>query len=81
MSEEYNVFNYANNKGLIIHWLPNENNLVVEVLLEDATKALGLGEKSMLNLKVGDIVQLERSFFARVDNIEKNKIYFWYLHK
>ncbi len=81
VSEEYNDFKNANNKGLIIHWLPNENNLVVEVLLEDATKALGLGEKSMLNLKVGDIVQLERSFFARVDNIEKNKIYFWYLHK
>jgi hypothetical protein len=49
--------------------------------MEDNSHALGLGEKSMLDLKEGDIVQLERFSFCRLDKKEGNKMIFYYLHK
>ncbi|HLD00865.1 MAG TPA: glutamate--tRNA ligase [Candidatus Nanoarchaeia archaeon] len=86
VSEDYN--NYKNNpdRGLIMHWLPVQKNLPqVEVLLDNGTTVCGLGEEAMNCLKEGQIVQLERRYFARVDKIETSKkntkIKFWYLHK
>ena len=81
VSEIYEDYKSAKSKGRIIHWLPDEKNIVVNVVLEDNNTALGLGEENMKNLKEGDLVQLERNYFARVDKKEKNKIVFWYLHK
>jgi len=81
VSESYEDYKKAKNKGIIIHWLPQENNVIVEVVLENGETSLGIGEKGMLNLKENELVQLERNFYARVDKIEKNKIVFWYLHK
>ena len=57
------------------------SNPKVEVLLDTGKLTAGLGEEDMKNLKEGDIVQLERRYFASVDKIQKNKITFWYLHK
>jgi len=71
----------AKNKGLIIHWVPVEENIKAEVLMDDASVISGFGELNMQKLKVGDIVQLERNFYARVDEKNKEKIKFWYLHK
>jgi len=81
VSEDYEDFKNAKNRGMIIHWLPVEDNIVVEVVLEDNSHALGLGEKSMLSLEEGSIVQLERFAFARLDKKEGNKFVFYYLHK
>ncbi|MBU0469864.1 MAG: glutamate--tRNA ligase [Nanoarchaeota archaeon] len=82
VSEDYDDYKEAENKGLIIHWLPSEKRLPkVEVLMEDNTRAKGLGEKEMFNLKEGDLVQLERRYFARLDKKEENKLTFYYLHK
>jgi glutamyl-tRNA synthetase len=81
VSESYEDYKNSEAKGKIIHWLPDSGNLVCEVLLENGKTLLGMGEKNMEKLKVGDIVQLERMFYARVDSIEKGKIIFWHLHK
>lgn len=82
ISEEYEDFKGAKNKGSIVHWLPfDKSNIKVEVLLEDNTIVKGLGEESMKCLKVNDLVQLERRYFARVDKVGEDKITFWYLHK
>ncbi|HLD72943.1 MAG TPA: glutamate--tRNA ligase [Candidatus Nanoarchaeia archaeon] len=81
VSESYDDYKKAEKKGSIIHWLPAEEKLVIEVLMEDKTTLLGLGEKMLKELKVGDIIQLERMFFARLDQKEGNKLLFWYLHK
>jgi hypothetical protein len=50
-------------------------------MMDNATIINGLGEKNMQNLKVNDLVQLEREFYARVDEINQNEIKFWFLHK
>jgi len=82
VSDSYEEYKNASNRGQIIHWLPvNKKCLNVEVVMDDNRTVQGLGEENMKSLKVGSIVQLERRHFARVDKIEKSKIVFWYLHK
>lgn len=81
VSEDYEEFKSSGNKGLIIHWLPVQETVKCSVLMDDATLINGLGEKNMQNLKVNDLVQLEREFYARIDQKSKDEIKFWYLHK
>lgn len=78
----------TNFKAKYLHWLPgdkeNEKNLVkVEILMPDGEPIFGLGEEGIKNLKVDDIVQFERMFYARLDKIDKktNTYYFWFMHK
>ena len=65
----------------IIHWLPKEGNVDVEVLMPDKKLVNGVGEKGLGKLKEGDIVQLQRFGFCRLDKKEKDKLVFWYCHK
>ena len=81
VSESYEEYKNAANRGMIIHWLPVEEVLEAEVMQEDGTIVKGWAEKGLEKVKVGEIVQLERRYFARVDAKEKNKIVLWYLHK
>jgi len=79
-SLEYEKFKESGAK--IIHWLPKDKKLVkVEVLMPDNKIVKGLGEKGLKELKEGDILQLERFGFCRLDKIEKNKLTFWFAHK
>jgi glutamyl-tRNA synthetase len=67
---------------MIIHWLPISKDLVdVEVLMPDKTTAKGLGESGMSKLKVGDIGQLERFGFCRLDEIKAKTLKFWFTHR
>ena len=85
-SENYDDYKNSPDKGFIIHWLPVSKELPqVEVLLDTGEKALGVGEKGLSQLKEGQIVQLERMYFAKLDKIENSKIengklVFCYLH-
>ncbi|MBI4981167.1 glutamate--tRNA ligase [Candidatus Woesearchaeota archaeon] len=81
VSEGYEEYKNSLKKGAILHWVPVKENLAAEVLMDDAKVITGYGEKNMEKLKAGDIVQLERKFYARVDEKSKDKIKFWYLHK
>ncbi|MGB9937876.1 MAG: glutamate--tRNA ligase [Methanobacterium sp.] len=65
----------------IIHWVPANDNLKAEVVMPDASIVEGLAEPACRNLKVGDIVQLERFGFARLDKIEDEKLIFYFAHK
>ncbi|MFH1398490.1 MAG: glutamate--tRNA ligase [Candidatus Woesearchaeota archaeon] len=65
----------------IIHWLPKQDLISVEVMMPNATLVKGLGEPSLLNLKVGEVIQAQRFGFMRLDRVEKDKLTFWYTHK
>ena len=80
-SEDYESFKEAKNKGFIIHWLPITTTLEVEVHKEDGTIDRGLGEEGLRELIANQIVQLERRYFATLQNKAKNKLIFWHLHK
>ena len=72
---------FKNNGERIIHWLPAKDLIKVEVLTPENKLVKGLGEIGLSNLKVDDIVQLERFGFCRLDQKEKNKLTFWFAHK
>ncbi len=81
-SEGYEHYKSAPNRGMIIQWLPTKAELMrVEVLLDDGSTVAGFGEPLMRDLPVGEIVQLERYYFARVDSNNKKMIMLWYLHQ
>ncbi len=87
------LFNFRNNKFIsldldksldakMIHWLPANKDLInVEVLMDNGEIVKGLGESSLKKVKINQIVQFERNFFARLDKKEKNKLVFWFTHK
>ena len=80
-SWDYEDFKNAKTKGIIIHYLPDEKSLVkVEIVMDDASIKNGIGETGLKKLKVGDIVQFERMFFARLDKKSSNKLRFYYSH-
>jgi len=66
----------------IMHWLPESHELLnVEVVMPDKSIVKGLGEPALSELKVGEIIQFERRYFARLDEKKGNTLIFWYLHK
>ena len=68
-------------KARIIQWVPAEDNVKVTIVMDDASLKTGLGESSLNDLKVGDIVQFERVGFARLDEIKDDELVFYYAHK
>ncbi len=54
------------NNARLLNWVTPENSTVVKVLTTQKT-LIGFGEKSLKNLKVGEVVQFERVGFARID--------------
>ena len=68
-------------KAKIIQWVPVNDNVNVEIVMDDASIKTGLGEIALNDLKVGDIVQFERVGFARLDEIADDKLIFYYAHK
>src|SRR3989338_3343305 len=87
------LFNFRDNKFIsreldknldarLIHWLPVSKDLVnVEVMMDDGKIIKGFGESNLKKVKVNEIVQFERNFFAKLDKKEKNKLIFWFTHK
>ena len=64
-----------------VHWLPTEEVVRVEILMPNCEIVKGFAEKNVKKIKLGDVVQFERTFFARLDKIEKDKYVFWFSHK
>jgi glutamyl-tRNA synthetase len=81
VSNDYKDYKNSKNKGIIIHWLPVDGGVKVEVIMEDKSVVKGIGENGMVKLEEGNIVQLERRYFAILDSKKKDKLVFWYLHK
>ena len=68
-------------KARIIQWVPTEDNVDVEIVMDDASIKSGLGEGVLRDLEVGSVVQFERVGFARLDEIKDDKLVFYYAHK
>jgi glutamyl-tRNA synthetase len=65
----------------LIQWVPYHGAIETEIIMPDAEIVPGYAESSLSSVKVGEVVQLERMGFARLDNREKQKIRFYYAHK
>jgi len=62
-----------------VQWV-SEPNVKVDIIKPGETIS-GLGEPSIQKLKPGDIIQMERVGFGRVDAVLKDKIVICWAHK
>ncbi len=67
----------------IIQWVPVDDNVKVEILMPDASKATGVGERDLARLDEGSIVQLVRIGFARLDHKDAStrKLVLYFAHE
>lgn len=65
----------------IVHWVPYSTNNQLEVVMPDASTARGVIEPASNELQTGNVVQLERLGFARLDSIDGGMLTFYYAHK
>lgn len=78
---EYHSAEFEKFKGKkILHWLPKEGNVDVEILMPDLSVKKGLGEEMIKTLEPGEVVQFERFGFCRLDEIREGRYVFWYSH-
>jgi glutamyl-tRNA synthetase len=68
-------------KARIIQFVPTEEAIKAEVVMDDGSIVEGFCEKDCKNLKVDDVIQFERFGFARLDEIKDDKLVFYYAHK
>ena len=68
-------------KTKMLHWLPGGDSLIkIKVLMADGKLVYGYGEPDLKKVNVGEIVQFERNFFARLES--NGETYnFIYCHK
>ncbi len=52
--------------GPIIHWIPQESSVSVELVLIDGTRVMGFAEPGLSDIPVGTFLQFERVGFARI---------------
>lgn len=71
---------YRKDGTATMQWLPFDQALDCEVRLPDNSLKMGKCEPALDNAKVGDMVQLERFGFCRVDN-KGRRITLWFSHK
>jgi glutamyl-tRNA synthetase len=64
----------------IIQWAPVDDSVKACVIMPDNSVVEGYIESASKDLQVDNMVQLERFGFARVDNITKDGITFYYTH-
>ncbi|MFT4308975.1 MAG: glutamate--tRNA ligase [Candidatus Woesearchaeota archaeon] len=82
--DSYSIDDYRNNNGKnIINWLPDDNKQLMRcmVLMDDATIIEGLVEKNIMSKNVGDMVQLERFGFCRIESLHDDEARLIFAHK
>ncbi len=68
-------------KAKIVQWVPVQGAADTEMVMPDASLITGHAEQSISSIKLGDVVQLERIGFARLDEINNSILRFYYAHK
>lgn len=68
-------------KAPLVNWLPEENNVVGEVVMPDASRTKGPVETNICQEKIGSIVQMVRFGFGRIDAIDEDHVTVYYAHR
>ncbi len=68
-------------KAPLVNWLLEENNMIGEVVMPDASRMKGPVETNIRREKVGSIIQMVRFGFGRIDTINGDRITVYYAHR
>ncbi len=68
-------------KAPLINWLPDGGNADCETVMPDASRLKGPVEVGILQESVGNIVQMVRFGFGRVDSKKDNSLVLYYAHR
>ncbi|MBI2670839.1 glutamate--tRNA ligase [Candidatus Woesearchaeota archaeon] len=72
---------YKEKGSRIMHWLPEQGNLKASVIMDNYNIINGLLEKNASKMKINEICQFERTFFAKLDKKTNNVLLFYFTHK
>ena len=64
----------------LLHWIPVDSGIPCEVVMPDASVAMGIAEEACRALAPNEIIQFERFGFVRVDEINK-KLTVYFCHR
>lgn len=64
----------------LIHWIPVGTGIPCEVVMSDASVAVGTAEDSCKKLRPDEVIQFERFGFVRVDSLNK-KLTVYFTHR
>jgi glutamyl-tRNA synthetase len=79
--KDYEVSTALRARAPLIHWVPSDPHVEVDLLWLDASTKHCLGEMGLLEERIGSIVQMERIGYARVDSLEEDKVSLIFSHK
>jgi glutamyl-tRNA synthetase len=68
-------------KAPLVNWLPDENNMLGEVVMPDASRMNGPVETNIRQEKVGSIIQMVRFGFGRIDSLKGDAVTVYYGHR
>ena len=55
----------------LIHWIPVDSGVSCEVVMPDASVAIGVAEEACRMLNPNEIIQFQRFGFVRVDSVNE----------
>ncbi|MFX1280883.1 MAG: glutamate--tRNA ligase [Promethearchaeota archaeon] len=64
----------------IIHWLPKDENINVEILKPDGSISNGLGEINLENIPMNQTIQFERFGFVNPIELKENYLFCYFSH-
>lgn len=64
----------------LVQWLPSEGNIHVDVTMPDGRAVSGLGETALSGVDVGEVIQLVRVGFGRIDSKSPDRVQIFFAH-
>lgn len=68
-------------KAPLVNWLPDQNNMIGEVVMPDASRTKGQVETNIREEKEGSIIQMVRFGFGRIDSMSDEGVTVYYAHR
>ncbi len=77
---DYEVSTALRAKAPIIHWVPLHDHTAVTLLWPDGSIRQGEGERGLLEEEKGNIIQMERLGYSRVEAVEESRVRLVFAH-
>jgi len=65
----------------LVHWLPEQHNCKLSVVMPTAERIDGLGEPTLMTCHAEEVIQLVRFGFGRVDNVAQDTVSVYFAHQ